>query len=111
MSNVGLAAKAYLEYISKTEKELLKRSNCLLFIGIEQRYPRTAEFEAIVDLINTSLGECTLLLADTLQRYPIGIDNPNIGKDELYEISFLRGKIWFNNHISSFQKISIPYKI
>lgn len=103
--------KVRLDGISAADRPLLKQSPCLLFIGIDQRYPKNSELRDVLNLIEQSFSECTILLADTLQRYPIGVDNQSVCQKELYELSLIKGKLWLNENMAVINRLSIPYKV
>lgn len=95
---------------SVRETEFLANSACYLLISVGQKYHEGEKLAATIDLVSRRFEQCTILVADTLQRY---------NQDEFFRGDYetacrnsLRyGDEWLARNEPIYSKLSIPYKI
>jgi hypothetical protein len=91
-------------------KEEFKDSHCLLVISVGQAAHEGEIFRSTIQLINRSFRECTILVADSLQRYTLAIGN-NYADEILYAQSIHEGDLWLERNRKIYDKFTIPYNV
>jgi hypothetical protein len=91
-------------------KQEFKDSHCLLIISVGQKAHEGDIFLSTIQLINNNFKECTILVADSLQRYTLAIETDN-DADSLYQQSMREGDLWLERNKKLYARFTIPYNI
>ena len=92
------------------ERALFPHSTCLMPISVGQAIHEGAKFDAVIQLINRSFKQCTILVDDSVQRHTIGIMN-HASPDELYQLAVAEGDAWLKRNEMAYNQLTIPFDI
>ncbi|MDO8955100.1 MAG: hypothetical protein Q7V63_09675 [Gammaproteobacteria bacterium] len=88
-----------------------KAISCLLGISVGQSKYEGLKLLATLEKINKNFGKCTIMLADSLQRYSIKTNNPGLNWDHAYEIAIHMGDSWLDRNLEHLKKLTIPFEV
>jgi len=108
-SSSGARLKAYFR-CPKSYKREFKEAKCALPISVGQRYHNGDEFAAIIERVNNTFKECTIIVCDSLQRYTIQMIE-HCSEERAYKIAMEQGDYWLEKNYNIYNNLSIPYKI
>lgn len=109
--NTGKHVKALFSKIEQEDKNNFKASNCLVTLSIGQPIHYGPYLAATLNLINKSFNSCTFVLGDTLQRHTMGIMNPSLSDEELFQLSEEKGDLWLRDNMHLLSKLRIPWNV
>lgn len=92
-------------------RESFNSAKVILAISVGQKYHEGEKFEATIDLVNRSKFEqCSIMVADSLQRYNLCID----GGDDI-ETAHIEankwGDEWLKRNFAIYSRLQMPYEI
>ncbi len=103
--------KANFTNTDEKERKEFKNSKCILGISVGQKYHENGKFHASVRLVNKHFSYCNILVADTLQRYTMNIEQQDIDEKEIYILSKKAGDAWIERNMKYISELTIPYVV
>lgn len=93
-------------------KNSFKESSCILIISVGQLAHEGEKFISTLKSVNSYFRRCVILVADTLQRHTLSIQNPNSTDEELYSLAKIKGDEWLERNLPHIKNtLDIEYKI
>lgn len=92
------------------ERQLFSSSSCLMPISVGQSIHEGKKFEAVIQLVNRSFQQCTILIDDSVQRHTLAIDKV-IEPQMLYEEALTLGSQWVIRNKQVYSQLTIPYQV
>jgi hypothetical protein len=93
-------------------KSRFANSSCLLSISVGQAKHEGEKLKATLKKVNETFANCTIMLADSLQRFNLKINSPNLSYKKLHADANKLGNVWLERNNEIIEKsLSIPFKI
>ena len=97
--------------IFSNERESLKDAHCALPISVGQKYHEEEKLLATIEQINKTFGKCTVLLADSLQRYNTLFFYPHLSEEQAVRMHVQNGNSWLERNQHILDRFSLPFEI
>ena len=101
--------KAILKCQTSEASSVMSGSTAALLISVGQDYHEGSKLAATIDSINNSeFGACSIMLADTLQRYNFYRQRT---QEDAYNYSYQLGTEWLERNRSHLNMLTIPFRV
>lgn len=94
--------------INSSEKQEFKNSKCIMGISVGQQYHEGGKFLSTINTVNKNFNYCNILIADTLQKHTMAIDQQDKDERELYTLSKKAGDDWLERNMPYISTMNIP---
>jgi hypothetical protein len=106
------ASKVKVRFVCPQDyKNRFAESHCLLGISVGQSKHEGQKLLSTLAKINESFGKCTIMLADTLQRFNLRTNHPSLSWSELTQMTKQAGDDWLIRNAEILQTLTMPYEI
>jgi tRNA-dependent cyclodipeptide synthase len=102
--------KARFLYNTHSDQELA-RSKVIVPISIGNTSYESIRLTAILNFLNKKVGQCDVVIADTLQRHNLRISNPDLTESELILKTKKMGQDWLARNQYSFLELTQPHHV
>jgi len=109
--NKKASNKVFFKQCSLNKKLMFAFSKCIVPISVGIHVHEGEKFLETMRLINAHFQECTLLIDDSIQRYTMKIENPNLQLDDLHIKAVQLGDEWIERNKHNYNILTIPYNI
>jgi len=92
-------------------KEYFAKSHCFLLISVGQPKHEGEKFKETIKKINANFKQCTIIPADSLQRFNFKIHKEELELVKLYEQAKTAGEEWLARNKDALNSLTIPYQI
>lgn len=93
------------------ERKMFSSSQCMLTISVGCPVHESEKFQATIDLVNRSFKSCILMVDDSIQRFTLQIDQPELSDQASYDLAVHAGDLWLQRNQAFYQRLTIPYQI
>lgn len=99
--------KASFSFCPTNDRKKFPQSHAMLLVSVGQPYHENEKLLATIKLVNRSFSKCTVVVADTLQRYNL---LPEVtSAEEAYKLSKNHGDAWLKRNQFSLSQLTIPH--
>lgn len=93
------------------DKNSLIENKCFLPISLGQEYHESFKLASIIQLINKTFNNCTVIISDSLHRHTLRIQNPGLSAASAQENAYNLGKKWLLSNESILKQLEIPHEL
>lgn len=86
-------------------------SRCLVSISVGQAKHEGEKFKATLEKVDQCFSHCTIMVADTLQRFNFKMFHPHLSSNQARQMAYHAGDEWLMRNKEAIANLSIPYEI